>query len=179
MVELTRDIQERMNNVAYHFAIRLENNVKSVLNQEKYKSSGALAGSVRIKVKEADGYNSPVINLTVLEHGEYIGKRKLLWTKTPPASELTEWVQKNGYSDGSGNVPGYRNGAPKLSNFQRAERIAWAIAISKRKNDTRFRRQTWKKESFPDVLKAMNQKTMQEFGAHIERLFKESLEKGR
>lgn len=176
MVELSRDIQERMNNVAYHFVGRFRDNIKSVLSKDKYRSSGLLESSVKVTVKEATGYNPPVINIEVEEYGEFIGKRKLLFTKLPPIDELRKWVEREGLADSSAPVPGYKNGAPKLPAFKRAERIAFAIAISKKKETDKRVPKKWKKESFPEVLKAMNAETLTGFAVHIERLFKESLE---
>lgn len=176
MVELSRDIQDRMNNVAFHFSHELRMKVHATLKEDKYRSSGYLESSVRVSVKEANAYEPPVIMLEFEEYGEFIGKRKLLFPKQPPVDKLKEWVEREGLADSSAPVPGYKNGAPKLPAFKRAERIAFAIAISKKKDTVKFRRKAWKKESFPDVLKAMNEETYAQFAVHIERLFKESLE---
>lgn len=177
MADLSKDIQERMNNVAYHYAGELRTKIPAVLQQDKYRSSGILASSVRVRVKEANAYKPPLITIEVEEYGEFIGKRKLLFTKQPLLKTLTEWVEREGLADGSHPVPGYINGAPKLPSFKRAERIAFAMARSK-KNDTDKRKpKQWKKESLPTVLSAMNTETMTQFASHIERLFKESLEK--
>lgn len=176
MAELTKDIQERMNNIASRYASELRAAIRVELNKAKNQSSGALAGSVKVSVKRADGYNPPLITVDYFEYGEFIGKRKLLWTKLPLVDKIREWVHRKGLA-GFGNVPGYTNGASGLSDFKKAERIAWAIAKEKRKNDT-FKRHPWKKESLPSVLKKMNIETMTSFADHIEHLFKLSLEKG-
>lgn len=167
-----------MNNVAFRFAGELRAKVKSVLNSPQFRLTGRLASSVRIRVEPASAYEPPVILLEFDEYGEFIGKRKLLFTKIAPIQNITQWVEDRGLDDGHHPVPGYTNGAPNLPDYKRAERIAWAIAISKKNETAKTRRKAWKKESFPDVLRAMNQETLVQFAGHIERLFKQSLETG-
>lgn len=133
-MDLSRDIQERMNNMAYYFAHKLRMNVQAILKKDKYRSSGELEKSVRVRVKEANAYEPPVIIMEVEDYGEFIGKRKLLFPRQPPLKPLIEWVQREGLvADSSAPVLGYKNGAPKLDRFKRAERIAFAIAIAKSK----------------------------------------------
>lgn len=177
MAELEKDIQERMNNVAYRYAGRLRQNIKQVLSQPKYRASGMLESSIQVSVEEATGYKPPNINIQFVGYGDFIGKRKLLWTKVPPIEDLKVWVELRGRDDGSAPVPGYKNGAPNLPSFKRAERIAYAIAVTKRRDD-KFKRQPWKKESLPSVLKEMNAETYAQFGDHIEKLLAEAISKG-
>lgn len=63
MADLSRDIQDKMNNVAYHYAHELRLNVRSVLERPEYKDRGILVSSVRISVKKANAYEPPVIKL--------------------------------------------------------------------------------------------------------------------
>ena len=165
-----------MNSVAQRYAAELRANVKSILDKPKFKNRGFLSSSVTVKVKEANAYEPPVIILEFEDYGEFIGKRKLLFTKQ--AKIPPKWVIDQGLADGSHPVPGYTNGAPNLPAFKRAERIAFAIGKSKKADTDKRKPKRWKKESFPDVLRAMNNETYEKFAEHIELLFKQSIETG-
>lgn len=167
-----------MNGVAQRYASQLRANVKSILDKPKFKNEGFLASSVTVKIKPANAYEAPVIVLEFEDYGEFIGKRKLLFTKQPPLDKITKWVQSRGLSDGSHPVPGYTNDASNLPEFKRAERIAFAIAKSKKADTDKRKPKKWKKESFPNVLRAMNAETLGKFASHIELLFKQSIETG-
>lgn len=176
MTPLPAEIQERMNNVAYMYVEILRDEVVKVLSKEKNIDSGALRNSISARIRKATDAAPPALVLKFLDYGEYIGKKKLLWTKLPSVAKLTEWVIRQGYADLSKPVPGYKNGKSfNLSQEKRAARIAWAIAINK-KNTDKFRRIPWKKEAFPQVLGRMNTETTKQFAAMMEILFKESLE---
>ena len=135
-----------------------------------------LANTVHVSVTKATDYEPPVINLEFEEYGEFIGKRKMLWVKLPPIDKMVEFIKKKGI-DVNNKVPGYKNGAPNLPEFKKIERIAWAIAKKKRKYNT-FRRIPWKKESFPETLRKMNNETIEKFRDHIEQVIASSIEKG-
>jgi len=152
-------VQERMNFIAFQFANRL----RESLNQELliFKVTGELQGSVEVSVIPADFDEPPIITAEYEGYGEFIGKRKLLWVKVPPIEKLIQYVQDKNLTS-KGRIPGYVGDAPNLSEFKKAERIAWAIAISKQKNDT-FKRRPWKKKALPDVLNDLNRTVLAEF----------------
>ncbi len=178
MADLSKDIQDRMNNVAFRFAHELRLNVRSVLTSPEFRYMGGLAASARTRVQLASAYEPPVIILEFEDYGEFIGKRKLLFTEIAPIQNLTKWVQDRGLDDGSHPVPGYTNGAPNLPAYKRASRIAWAIAISKKNETSKRLPKRWKRKALPQVLRDMNKETLRQFAWHIERLFKQSLETG-
>lgn len=165
-----------MNSVAQRYAAQLRANVKSILDKAEFKDRGFLSSSVTVKVKPANDYEAPIIVLEFEDYGEFIGKRKLLFTKQPNISP--QWVIDQGLADGSHPVPGYTNGAPNLPEFKRAKRISFAIGKSKKADTDKRKPKKWKKESFPDVLRAMNAETLDKFASHIELLFKQSIETG-
>lgn len=165
-----------MNNVAIRYADELRASIKSILDKPEFKYKGVLSSSVTVKVKEANAYEAPVIVLEFEDYGEFIGKRRLLFTKLPIFKGGPEWVQAKGLAGSSNPVPGYTNGAPNLPEFKRAKRIAFAIAKSKKADTGKRKPKRWKKEAFPSVLKAMNEETLSQFAFHIEKLFKESIE---
>ncbi len=148
-----------MNQLASKYAGQLKAAMEAAIG--KFSSTGALQGSVRVSVINAQGDQPPVIRAEFFQYGEYIGKRKLLWVKLPPIDKIREFVEKRGLTTG-GRVPGYKNGAPNLPDFKKAERIAWAIALDKRKNDT-HRPKRWKRQALPDVLRALNEEVLREF----------------
>jgi hypothetical protein len=176
MMNELRDIEDRMNILAYQYAEKLRKTINQELSKPKIMASGNLKSSVRVTVQEAKGYQAPIIHIEYAEYGEFIGKRKLLWTKLPPVDEIKEWVLKRGIHQ-NGKIPGYTNGAPNLPDFKKAEQIAWAIAKNKREND-KFKRHAWKKASLPEILSEINNENgplFREYTEHIEEVLSKAI----
>jgi hypothetical protein len=172
MENFDKDIQDQMNALADRYAAELRNAVSKELSKPSYKSSGMLASSVKVSVTPSTGYKPPVINLEVADYGELIGKRKMLWVKQPPLQKMIDHIQKKNIS--LTKIPGYVSGAPNLPESKKIERVAFAMAVKKRRDDT-FKRRPWKKQSFPDVLRKLNSETIEKFGGHIERMLASSI----
>lgn len=172
MTTLPKDIQEQMNEVAYKYAKVF---LARAVNALKAKSStGALHDSVVAEVRKATDTEPPVIELRFLEYGEYIGKKKLLWTKQPPVDELKDWAIRRGIDNN--RIPGYKPGTiSNLSQEKKATRVAWAVAIFKRRENS-LKRIPWKRDTFKGILKQMNDETTREFAVILEQLFAESIE---
>lgn len=153
--EIIPEIIQELNELAADYAGFFEDRVKAVLKNKKFYLSGSLHSSVRSRVIPATADKAPVIEIIYDEHGEFIGKRKLLYTKLAPPKAMLEFVQSSKFRIRS--VPGYRQGVtPGISRKLQEKRVAYAMAVSrKRKEKNRVRR--WKKLALPELLREMNE----------------------
>lgn len=148
------EIQNELNALAQRYAGQFQRKVKEVLGNNKFKGSGELQQSVKVRVVPATPQTAPRIEVDYAEHGELIGKRKLIYTKFANVDAMLRFVQSGKFRMKS--VPGYAPGVvPAISEETKQRRIAFAIAKS-RFGEHRNKAKRWKKESLPELLREMN-----------------------
>jgi hypothetical protein len=69
----------------------------------------------------------------------------------PPIEEIMDWVLKKGVQNFK-SVPGYGKGSRKISDSEAARRIAWGIAIAKRRNGPKKRKRWFAKLMYGPLL---------------------------
>lgn len=147
-------VQHHLNKIAEEYGQRLLSQVKTVF--EKYSNSGALVRSLKLEIKKATDKSAPVISLIYDEQGYFIGYKSPRWSKQPNITKLLEWGQHKTFK----TIPGYKGDASNLPEFKKRERVAWAIAKDKLKNDT-WKPKRWKKEAnIGALLKDLNEDTI-------------------
>ncbi|MCO6367863.1 hypothetical protein GBO34_00860 [Roseivirga pacifica] len=168
------EIQTELNSIAHSYAARFQQSVKSALANNKFKDTGHLSVSAKARVIPATERTAPEIVVEYFEYGEYLGKRKLIFTKQPPVSALVPWVKRKiGNSD---LIPGYRQGVtPGISEDKRATRIAFAISKQLKFRQKFTRRYKWKREALLDVLRSMNLELEQAWANKTAQLLAQSL----
>lgn len=88
---------------------------------------------------------SASFHLYFQDSGRHVEMKRLNYQRPLPASEIIDWVMKKGLTRKRRKaLPGYKKGARvKLSERQKAERIAYAIAFSKGKTRKRRKKSRW------------------------------------
>ena len=170
------DLMAAMNDVAYEYERKIKANIKKVLSDKKYSDTGRLPTTLTSEVIESKMGEAPKIIIHYEEYGYYIGVKKLLWTSMPPVKAMFGWVQRHPQFIDD-RVPGYKDAysAFRLSDDKIDLRIAWAIAVKKRKYDYRYKKQQWKREALPDILIEMNARIMNDYARNIETLLSKSI----
>ena len=167
------EIQEELNDLAEEYARLFDAKVKEVLKRPKFFGKGSLRESVRTMVQQATPTTPPRINIEYAEHGEIIGKRKLLYTSLANIDGMLDFVKSSKFRVKS--VPGYAKGVtPNISEADQRKRIAFAIAKSKYQKE-RNRPKRWKKLALPELLKEMNQALADTWADKVAQLIAESL----
>jgi len=148
------EIQRDLNTLANIYARQFLAKARTILNQKKYKASGATANSLKVRVTPSNGNQSPVILLEYDEAGDFIAKKRLIYTKQAPADEILDTIKSGKFRIRS--VPGYAAGVtPNIPIESQQKRVAFAIARSKYK-DQKHRRKRWKRDALSDLLRQMN-----------------------
>lgn len=146
-------VQQHLNEIAHRYGDRLMTQVKAVL--EKYQNTGALVQSLKLEIKPATDRSAPTISLIYEDQGYYIGYKNPQWTKQPNITKLLEWAQTKTFT----TIPGY-SATSNLPEFKKRERVAWAIARDKLKNDT-WKPKRWKREAnLGQLIKELNSDTI-------------------
>jgi hypothetical protein len=165
-MELPVEIQQRLNVLARTYASQFQASVNREL--DKIRATGQLQNSVEVVVILATANTAPEIKIEYAEHGEFIGKRKLLFTKLVPPDQLMEWMEAENFVPS--RIPGYKNGsAPNLTTEQKRKRFAFATAMDKKQNDT-WKPKRWKRLALRDVLKMMNQDIIRAYTQEVEKI---------
>lgn len=128
----------KLNAIAHRYRDLIHRAISEVLNQDRYKNTGAGAASLTVDVVDGDANNSPRILISFDDHLIFLDKRKMQWTKLPQIKKLMEWAE-----------------TVKPSKIE-AKKLAWAVAWDKKKNDT-WKAKPWRKKSLSSVLKEMNE----------------------
>lgn len=136
---IPESVQHHLNDIAAEYGNRLLSQVKTVF--EKYSNSGALVQSLKLEIKKATATTAPVISLIYDEQGYFIGYKNPQWSKLPRIERLLEWAQTKTFT----RVSGVKNDS-NLPEFKRREKVVWAIAKDKLKNDT-WKPKRWKREA--------------------------------
>lgn len=161
-----------LNVIANEYALIIYQRILEVLNQPKYKRTGAGADSVKVEVVPGTTNKSPDIRIEFADHVNLINLPRMQWTKQPPVDDMTEWAKTVTFT---GPVPGYKNGiAPNLPPWKANLRRIWAIAKSKQKFDT-WKAKPWRKKSLGSVLKEMNELVLKKFEEAIQLDFEKAV----
>lgn len=167
------EVQKRLDALALQYGTQFLAKLKAVFSQKKYRATGALAESLRLKITPSTAQSSPDIIIYYDEAGEYIGKKRLIYTKNAPMEAMLEYVKSPKFKMRS--IPGYKDGtAANLSMEQKQERVAFALAKSKFTTG-KHRRRKWKKEALPDLLKSMNDRLVRAWTEESEKIIAQSL----
>lgn len=154
---IDKGIQRAMDQEAANFALFLGDKIKSLFSAKRFTASGKLAQSVQVTYTKSTDSQLPVITLQYAIQGKFIDIKKMYWAHQPDVVKLIAWLQTGGKIGRFTNVPGYKNSSP-TSQFKAVERVAWAIAMDKRKNDT-WKAKAWKGKNLREALKVLNEET--------------------
>lgn len=174
---IPKHIQEKLNAIAQARASELYERAREVLSQDQYVTTGELLNSLKISWFPASDQSPPRILLQYKLQGFLLGLSKMSWVKVPNIEKMNRWSENVTFD---GAVPGYKNGAPNLPPWKAKQRIVFAIAMNKRKNDT-WKRKPWKGKGgleIGDLLKQINQETLQAWAKEVETAIAEGLSKG-
>jgi len=177
MAKIPESIINRLNELAQIYAQYLFDKAYNLLKENKYRNTGQLLNSLKVTWLKADENYPPRILLIYLEYADIFEQKKLSWVRTPPPEELIKWVMEKGLHK-SGKIPGYTaNSRIGISDYQKAQRIGWAISIDKRINDT-HQRKPWKRQTLSELLKQMNYEVHEAFRQESEQLMANALQGG-
>lgn len=171
------ELQKKLNEVAAKYTKLFQLAVRNEFNKERLKASGLLAQSVRARYESATAQTAPQIVIEYDNYGDYIGARRLIWTKSPPVDKLQEWIEDKGDKFRMKVLPGYVQGrsSPGISRQKQTMRIAFAIAKKLRFRQRLTRRYKWRRASLPDVLRSMNFDIINAWTAETEQIIAEAL----
>lgn len=145
-----------LNEIAHRYGDIMGRSIQEVLNDPKYRNTGAGASSVKINVVDGDLNTSPRVEITFDDHLIVLNKRRVEWTRLPNMKGLLAWAET------------------KTPSEKEATQLAWAVAWDKKKNDT-WKAKPWRKKSLSEVLKEMNELMVKEFDAAIEKDFQQAV----
>jgi hypothetical protein len=148
-----------LDEIAQRFAPVMQRSIVDVLSQPRYTNTGAGVGSVTVEVIPGDESKSPALKVLFADHLVFLNQRRIEWSRLPDIAALTTWAET------------------KTSNREAAERLAWAVAWDKRKNDT-WKPKLWRKRSLSEVLKDMNEQLIRAYDEAIEADLQESAKGG-
>ena len=144
---IPQETQDRLNDIAARYAQQIYDSTRKELI--RIGRSMTLANDLTVKWLKASDKYPPRILVIFRDYGNVLEVRKPLWTGMPPVQRIVEWVghvMKSSNSRHFTHVPGYKNGAPNLPEFKKMQRIAYAVAMDKRINDT-WRGKPWRKRT--------------------------------
>lgn len=138
-----------LNDIANEHAPIIKKAIVDVLSQPRYSNTGAGASSVEVTVVPGDASRSPDINIKFADHLIMLNKSKMQWTRLPNIEKLIEWA------------------STKKDTREQAEKLAFAVAWDKRKNDT-WKPKLWRRRSLSQVLRDMNEQLLKKYDDAIE-----------
>lgn len=125
------------------FAVNLDKALRERLAKISPRVPGQTIRNLRYEIIKAKGAEITAgFKLHFQDSGRISEMRNVTYTKQRPVDVIADWVKKN--RSQFPKVPGYTDGAPKLTEQQKVSRIAWAIVRSQSK--TVIRRGRKKKE---------------------------------
>lgn len=145
----------KMNDIAHRYKDIIQQAIHDVLSQDRYKNTGAGAASLTTVVIDGNTNKAPQIIVSFDDHLIFLDKRRLQWTRLPDIKKLMEWAET------------------VKPDKKQAERLAWAVAWDKRKNDT-WKSKPWRKKSLSVVLKEMNKMVLDAFDKAIDEDFQKA-----
>jgi len=138
-----------LNGIANRYRPLIQKSIQDVLNQPRFRNTGAGVASVTVDVVPGDTNKAPTIKIDFDDHLIFLNQRKIQWTRLPDMKEMIAWAET------------------KRSDEKEARQLAWATAWDKKKNDT-WKPKLWRKKSLSAVLKEMNVLILAEFDKAIE-----------
>lgn len=171
MTNLPEELHQKLNALASRYAGILKARVISAL--QRYTATGELINSIEVTITPGQGDMGPQIRMTYQDHGDYLTKKKMLFVKVPPIEDLKKWSEARGHN--LNRIPGYKEGSiPGISDEKKRERIAWAIGIDKKMNDT-WKRKAWKRKPISELLKELNEEILRGYREEIEKAIASSI----
>lgn len=143
------DLVIKLNTIAYQYRAQIERALRDILSQPRYRNTGAGLASLIVEVIDGDRNKSPQIVVNFDDHLLFLDKRRMQWTKLPEIKKLLAWAET------------------KTGSQKEATKLAWAVAWSKRKNDT-WKSKPWRKKGLGPTLREMNKVIMDGFEKAIE-----------
>lgn len=138
-----------LNEIAHEFAPQMHRSIVDVLSQPRYTNTGLGVASVKVEVVAGNELTAPSLAISFDDHLIMLNKSKMEWTRLPNIERLVAWAKT------------------KQPDEKKAEKLAWAVAYDKRKNDT-WKPKLWRKKSLSQVLKEMNEELVKRYDAAIE-----------
>jgi hypothetical protein len=151
------NLVKALNAIAQEYRGKLEENIKSVLSEARYRNTGGGVDSVNVEVRPGDSNNSPALVIKIADHVLILNKSKMEWTNLPRVNELLKWARS------------------RKSNEKEAKKLAWAVAWDKKKNDT-WKSKKWRKKGIGTVLREMNEELLIEFDKAKDKDFQEGID---
>lgn len=143
----------RLNDIAHLYKDLAHQSINAVLRD--IGNTGAGAASLTVDVIEGNATRAPQIVIHFDDHLIYLDRRKMQWTKLPEMKKLLEWARTVKPTE------------------READRLAWATAWDKKKNDT-WKPKSWRKKSLSKVLKDMNDIILKAFDECIDQDFQQA-----
>ena len=166
------EIVDRLNELARQYRGQFLQSARSVLAQDKFRASGKTQDSLKAHIIQGTPEKAPQIVMEFDEAGEFISKRRLIFTKPPPASEILDTIKSGKFRIKS--VPGYEGAAATLSLEKQQKRVAFAIAQNKFREQT-HKRKNWRKPALSALLRQMNEALVKAWAHETETLLAQSL----
>lgn len=141
---------ERLNAIAHQYRELVYRSIHAVLQQPRYRNTGAGAASLTVDVVEGNANQSPQLQINFADHLLFADKRKMMWTRIPDMRALQEWAET------------------KKPNKQEAKALAWGTAIKQRKWNQWKAKPSWRRRGLSKVLKEMNELIVEAFNKAIE-----------
>jgi hypothetical protein len=169
---ISQQQQAQLNDLAERYSKEILRSAESAL--AKYDRTGKTRSSLQVTVLKSTDRESPKIVLGLELQSVLFDVKRMSWVKLPPIQNLVQWAEQVNFS---GKIPGYKNSAPNLPPWKAKQRITWAIAKDKRKNDT-YKRKPWRKVALSEILKALNRETLDAYRKEVELSLANSLSTG-
>lgn len=161
------------------FAVNLDKALRERLAQIRPRVPSQTISNLRYEIIRAKASDiSAAFKLYFQDSGRISEMRNVSYTKQRPVDVIADWVKKN--RSQFNKVPGYTNGAPKLTEQQRVNRIAWAIVRSQSKNVIRRGRKkkerTWINPTFYGFFNRLVGDFITEQGEYFQNVIKSSMD---
>ncbi len=165
MANIPEATRLKLQSLANRYAGILRSRVIAAL--QRYNATGSLIDSIEVTVVPGVGDYGPQIKMTYEDHGDFLTKKKMLFVKLPPIEDMEAWMQARNIN--TNKIPGYNEGSiPAISEDTKRERIAWAISMDKRLNDT-WKRKDWKRKPISTLLKELNVEIISAYRQDVEK----------
>ncbi len=139
----------KLNIIAHQHAEIIRRAITDILNQPKYRNTGAGVQSLKVEVIEGDASKSPQLRITMDDHLLIIDKKRMQWTKLPEVKRLTAWAET------------------KSQDPAEIKKLVWSTAWKQKKYDA-WKPKQWRKKALGPALKEMNKKLVMAFEQAIE-----------
>ncbi|MEM7550890.1 MAG: hypothetical protein AAF363_14500 [Bacteroidota bacterium] len=169
---IPKEMQVQLDAIAERYLPLFVQDFRATFSKPKFKGEGISADSVRGHIEYSTAQKPPKIIISYDEGAEFVGKRKLVYLKQAPVDQLLATVKKPGFR--IKKVPGYKNGAPNLSQDKKEKRVAFAIAISRLKG-FKTKRKKWKVDALFQQMPKLNQDTLAAYDQEIGIIMNETI----